>query len=751
MISVSEDLKDVLDSRIDAIKSPGSNLAWTTSKVPWMKFTSNVIHKPVTIADGIVAFHQPLSVFQTISGGATSINDLYDMGSRSVPMPGLISATIKHTGTLKTLKKVEVTYKCYHIDHLQELEMLFMSLGKTVVLEYGWSIKPDGTPVTRMLSEDDYILGFSEFVAKSSKLSLQNLGCSGADKGVVSHFSWTQDSDGSYTCTTSFITPAEMMMENDSTTVDKTTGCCKTHKSDAEKSCDKESDATIKLKHLLDNSSVTTMKYNQWAEVMDVDSTIEKYRGTNAFKNQIGNRAHPIGFHMEMDKVQTPEERADRDWGDTGKRFADSIMTPVKYVTWAYFEESIINDALKFKNHGADTSDNGGHSWDQAPGSYRIPGLNATERLDSRMTLLHNPNGMTSSDPTICLLRGQEFWHSISTGNVFIKDFKGMAGLKYMPDFATHDSILLDHGKNLGWLAHILINIRFLIKCGEESKTVSELISKVLSGINEACGDHWDLSVVPMPGHPELTTIIDTKSLGKLITPYSLSIQGNHTICKEVTLNTEVSNEVKAQVAYGNNRSKPDPSADPTGPIFDTETIDRTPKWGQQYKETKQLCHNDVDQESGGGTEIQRLQAQYRQARDRLLEGVDSEGVSTMKATIKALQLYSPSPDKSAPLIPINFSFKMEGIVGFEWGHSLIMDPILPKYTDCAFMVTGIDHDISTDSWDTSISTILRVPPITNTSTVDAFSPVAEYRTAVQKEQMRKAQEKIPYAKTGAF
>ena len=122
-----------------------------------------------------------------------------------------------------------------------------------------------------------------------------------------------------------------------------------------------------------------------------------------------------------------------------------------------------------------------------------------------------------------------------------------------------------------------------------------------------------------------------------------------------------------------------------------------------------------------------------------------------MKATIKALQLYSPSPDKSAPLIPINFSFKMEGIVGFEWGHSLIMDPILPKYTDCAFMVTGIDHDISTDSWDTSISTILRVPPITNTSTVDAFRPVAEYQTAQQKERLRKAKEKLPRAKTGGY
>ena len=37
-------IETALTARIAAAKTPGSNLKWTTAKMPWIRFTSNVLH-----------------------------------------------------------------------------------------------------------------------------------------------------------------------------------------------------------------------------------------------------------------------------------------------------------------------------------------------------------------------------------------------------------------------------------------------------------------------------------------------------------------------------------------------------------------------------------------------------------------------------------------------------------------------------------------------------------------------------------
>jgi hypothetical protein len=105
----------------------------------------------------------------------------------------------------------------------------------------------------------------------------------------------------------------------------------------------------------------------------------------------------------------------------------------------------------------------------------------------------------------------------------------------------------------------------------------------------------------------------------------------------------------------------------------------------------------------------------YEDAWYDLMNGVDPDTIGAMKSAVSALQLFTSGEaevkPQNPPLLPVNFSFKTDGIGGFKWGHSLMISPIPARYSGCSFMVTGIDHNISADSWDTSISTVLRIPP----------------------------------------
>lgn len=707
MIEVSGALKTSLTNRIAAAKSPGSNLAWTTSRMVWLRFTSNVLQ------------NGKLSDFQSLESNNTT-DDLYDTTTRLTPMPGLVSADIKHTGTLKTLKKIEVSYKCYSLKHLEELEKLFMSLGKTVVLEYGWTVKPSGGRMVDIMTAADHALTFDEFLTKAAKLSDINEGCYGAEKGVVSNFSWTQDSNGTYSCTTTFSSPAEMMMSHESTKVGKDAVCCKTEEQEDGSNCAKESDLSRKLNQLLASDSVIPMGKSR-----------SKY-------------GKPWGFAMKMDKQQSDAEKADNSTWESFKSFigGGSIMTAQKFVTYAWFEEELLNDALLPKAPGAKTSNNGGTTADQAPASYRNTAVKSAYRFDSRMTTLANPDKMTSADPTVCMLPGQNFWdlvHEKKSANAAgdVLDFEQMLGLNQMKPFKV--SRTGDAYKNLGWLAHICINVRFLQRMALESETIEELVNKVLDGINQACGNPWQLIITPLPDNPALMTVVDAKSLGKSVTPYALSVYGNHSIMKDVTIDTKVSNDIKAQIMYGSNSKVPEKdggSAEPNNDefsLFGAGLKDRTPGWGEMVPEVQNHCETDEDGTTHGtpktddpDVELEHLKEQYTDAWLDLVKGVDPDTIDTMKASVKALQAFSPYKDvvqNSPPILPINLSFKMDGIGGFKWGHSLTIDPIPARYDGSTFMVTGIDHSISGDSWDTSLSTVLRIKPLPPAEKVERKKP----------------------------
>jgi hypothetical protein len=126
------------------------------------------------------------------------------------PMPGIISADIK-TLNRGSLKKATVRIKINNKEQFDIIDVLYLRLGFTVLLEWGNSIyTPDGITretVRGTLVEDNKRFFNSAFGSKNSYLNIlpvinfyktKYAGNYDALLGKVSNFSWSFNADGSY-------------------------------------------------------------------------------------------------------------------------------------------------------------------------------------------------------------------------------------------------------------------------------------------------------------------------------------------------------------------------------------------------------------------------------------------------------------------------------------------------------------------------------------------------------------------------
>ena len=142
--------------------------------------------------------------------GSIINNSAYGLGGLEFgirPMPGILSAEIK-TENRGSLKTSTVRIKAWNRTQFEILDLLYLRLGYSVLLEFGNAIyfKNDGTYITnRPFSLEDSFLkgGFSTqaLLKKIQELRLQSNGNYDAIYGRVVNFSWSFVEDGSYDIT----------------------------------------------------------------------------------------------------------------------------------------------------------------------------------------------------------------------------------------------------------------------------------------------------------------------------------------------------------------------------------------------------------------------------------------------------------------------------------------------------------------------------------------------------------------------
>jgi len=135
------------------------------------------------------------------------VGGLLELGVR--PMPGLTSATIEAAGTGGSIQIATVKAKAWTLEQLSYLDVLYMRLGFSVLLEWGHGTYVDNKGNTQISESPIDIFNKSTSYTKEIILSelakkrKRSYGNYDGMLGLVTNFSWEQTVDGGYDITLS--------------------------------------------------------------------------------------------------------------------------------------------------------------------------------------------------------------------------------------------------------------------------------------------------------------------------------------------------------------------------------------------------------------------------------------------------------------------------------------------------------------------------------------------------------------------
>jgi hypothetical protein len=210
-------------------------LAYLNTKTAWVKLASGIkigskfpsepgikASSWATLAKQYVLFSglsnlkdNKLNPRTNVYNGGKGVYDVNLMGNNSsefglVPMPGITNAEIK-TENRGSIKKATVNFKCYSPEQFRILDILYLRIGYTMFLEWGWSSYLDnnnGSLVsdypTLIENPDGFFndkwkkSSYIGFLPQVEKYRAKRQGNYDGLLCKVTNFSWTFSQDGSY-------------------------------------------------------------------------------------------------------------------------------------------------------------------------------------------------------------------------------------------------------------------------------------------------------------------------------------------------------------------------------------------------------------------------------------------------------------------------------------------------------------------------------------------------------------------------
>jgi hypothetical protein len=126
------------------------------------------------------------------------------------PMPGITNMTAECKTAYGSLFEATVHFTCWDVKQLEELELLFMRPGYTVLLEWGWAYN-DQQPKFYDILNISGPLDFQQAYIDLFKKCEDNKGDYEALLGTIKNYQWSARPDGGYDCTTNIIALGEVL------------------------------------------------------------------------------------------------------------------------------------------------------------------------------------------------------------------------------------------------------------------------------------------------------------------------------------------------------------------------------------------------------------------------------------------------------------------------------------------------------------------------------------------------------------
>ena len=228
--SFQKDIKSSLENRQKAMtKRSTTDIQYLNTRNAWIRMASSVdvngkpdLAKQYVLQGGTL-YNNTLRSGITekfADGGAYSIsgsNGPYRLGIR--PMPGITGVDIKSKSAYGSLREATVSFQCWDVAQLSDLELLYMRPGYTVLLEWGWTPYLDINGNYQSTFTDFYTNTILNATKKDRTQIFKDLydnctkygGNYDAIFGYVKNYQWSAREDGGYDCQTTLISTGEVI------------------------------------------------------------------------------------------------------------------------------------------------------------------------------------------------------------------------------------------------------------------------------------------------------------------------------------------------------------------------------------------------------------------------------------------------------------------------------------------------------------------------------------------------------------
>ena len=722
-----------------AVNRTDSQLKYLNARSPWIKLCSSVdVDTSVSTKMGFSESGEGLASKYVLFGGVAAtggnnllggIGETYTVGGTSQqgyrPMPGITSIDSKNRNR-GSVRETTVNIKAYNTQQFNIIDVLYLRIGYTVLLEWGHSIyvKNDGI-VTDFISSDTLANSFlsgasytdqAPILAKITENKLKFDGNYDAVYGKISNFSWSFEKDGSYTITLNIMSLGDVIESLKINTLPK-------GKSAAGNAPKTESE----------DKEVATYNYDF--------QILNAYKNTNALTKLFWNAKYYLNgsnfggglneSNLYLTNINTNMYILEAKYAlDIGlENNANNVVMISEYTGENELRYYIrLGGLLSFLQNNQLIYNGKGTAL-----------LNID--FDEEKNLIYTSPYVLSSDPRICIVKTL-----ISTEG---KDANIFPGLPV--DFKTEIA-----GTTVGKLMNVFLNMGYLaqsmneIKDKEGKVSLFDFLSKICDGINTCLGnlnkiepvideeDNNRIYFADQTTLPNRDEIIKSDKIGGSTETAKFEVYGyspnNSSFILDLGIKTEISNDFSTMTTIGAQSNGQAVGEDATAlsqwnkGLTDRFFIEKTsnPSGSNAEIATEDIntLYEDIVNEYS--TFITKMEEQKF---DELLDS-SSEVITNFLEYMQAQE--SVKDSKSTPsigFIPFNLNLSMVGLGGMKIFQKFTINNTFLPYNypqTLEFLIKGISHKVDNNGWVTDIESFC----VPNPSTVSkGANPTLTYIT----------------------
>lgn len=650
----------------------------------------------------------------------SGFNQMYS-NIRNTPHPGIVDVSISNKGAFGSVREANIKYTCHNIEQLEMLEMLYMTPGVACLLEWGWSILPNGE-LNNYLMDVDFMTKMDSCVLKEINNRIKASGGHyDALKGVITNFKWTQRQDGGFDCETTLVSMADTFLSADTKSMSRG----KKWKSI------EVVDNAIKQG---DEKPVTNVEY-VWNQIYE---RLDEIGSNDIYYYENGTEKIPLGFKLSI------ASEASGFWDNVENTMVGNRETEY-FVTWAFIEDFLLSNSLGFESENANAEEdcitNNDIIYKEIIGQDKV-NVNDEEiyenaikcpkifkkifpRINSYSTKIYNDPALLSGDPFICVLPGQSLQNASVSSQTIIPSVANVLTTASSKAYTDLPRFSINDDFRQGYIRNIAVNLKFIKKVYDETDTVDAFIMGLLNGISDACGQAWKFGLFVNENNPICINIVDLNQWKENDpTPVRITGYGVNSVLRNMNLDTEVDTKMKGHIMFGTNQKKGarDISTKGTigyqfyGRLVKDITYDNIKQSEIQYSFPKHENEDNIENYPVGL--IASLTAAminvYRERSDDTAgaakKAMNAYIVGMNGGTLNSSTETNAIGNNSQVILPVKLSFEIDGLSGLKFGNCIAIDGLPRRYQNNVFFtIVNVSHTLNDNDWSTNIETVMRV------------------------------------------